>query len=206
METTPNATRGTSLAVLAPYLPYGIELHTPRVPGLLIGLNGGRFQCPVETCQPEGPSESILRGLFSYDYAEVLPILRPFSQLCDPLPDGFIPALVVASYLTNDWAARYRLEVRPGNLDCIHVDVFEQAGYMDEEEVQVYVVNLYSDWNWDVLRCDEEGECYESCHNPADAIDYLRRNHFAVNLDPIQYIEKPAATPASGREGEGSRG
>ncbi|MBG8552332.1 hypothetical protein [Hymenobacter guriensis] len=181
---------GTTKEILAPYIPYGIGLYiTPGLRGKLIGLTALPCSNPVETEIP-GDEAGLLANLYAFEYGETLPVLYPWRYLTTPLADSSIPALVVASMLVNDWASQYSYVARDVSLDCISVDVFQQGGYMDEGDEQVYVVNLYADWNWDVLQIEGEGETHTGAHNPAQVIDYLRSQHFAVGLETHQYFNK----------------
>jgi len=81
METTPT---GTSLEVLAPFLPYGIEVqHTGTV-------NGKHFSRELLALSYRHKSVQI-ENTWWVDPEQVLPILFPFSALCTPLPSGEIP-------------------------------------------------------------------------------------------------------------------
>lgn len=82
---------GTSLEVLAPYLPYGVELME-----LKDGAPVAR-RWPVLTAL-YAASKTALLGAHEYPVplVSLLPVLRPFSQLCQPLEDGTVPAVEVA--------------------------------------------------------------------------------------------------------------
>lgn len=207
MSTT--TTTGTTLEILDAF-PAGLEVQyteEERLNGVFVARRLYRAIVIGYTHDPledeREPTTQIAISLLSdrskwrwVQPSKFLPVLRPFSALLEPLPDGSIVALVVASFLVNDWAAQYRYVARKTPLNGVSVDVFEQCGDMDDEQ-QVSVVNLYDDWNWDVLRIEGEEKMQAVAYNPSTAIDYLRRNHFAlpVNGRPlvegVDFIAKP---------------
>lgn len=107
MNTATAAAVGTSLEVLAPYLPYKIEVENIRQNGftkqgtrhLLVGLD----------CTDDFP---IKAGSMCYKPEGVLPVLRDFSQLTVPLPTGEVPARRIAEMALEvpDWLDQPELD------------------------------------------------------------------------------------------------
>lgn len=108
---TRDTTQGTTLEILAPYLPYGIEvevkdvrreghlvLGTELVRGVLIGITNDPLEREGRQKQEVAYSPYEKRWLWRWAYPEMItPVLRPFSALVTPLEDGTIPALIVAA-------------------------------------------------------------------------------------------------------------
>ena len=96
---------GTTLEILAPYLPYGIEVaHAGWGRGVLSSIHAGR---------PSAGTEHLGRLVVDYKTehghankllspADVLPVLRSFADLCTPLEDGTVPAVEVAKLALSE--------------------------------------------------------------------------------------------------------
>lgn len=180
---------GTTLEILAPYLPYGISLMTPKGEAKLLGLNSGFFQCPVETelLAPEPPTESLLSGRYNWDYEDVTLLLRPFRSLTTKLADGTVAAVEVAKLL---------LASVTDALDWNNATTNEDE---DRIEVQVPVRGQYP---WLLhIQSDATITCYNNVGIEKEVVgltayDYLRRNLFALPIggQPLQegtdYIAK----------------
>ena len=157
---------GTTLEILAPYLPYGIELET----GIDNGLRGRKA---LHSLTKDGYLEvyNIYGGVQATLFTDVLPVLRPFAQLVEPLPDGTVPAVELAKQLFDDMVGEGG-EISAG---------FDHFGNVVVTDGPVCVMCIYPSW---LIRV-EEG----LFAGPAE-YDYLRRKHFAVGLQPHQFIEK----------------
>jgi hypothetical protein len=187
MATTP-VTNGTTLEVLAPYLPYGIEIQVKTgwgggldvMTGTFAGLNP-RERDPVKL---EMFNQGGIKTFFSdWELANCLPILRPFSALTTPLPDGSIPAVEVAKRMVT----RFGRET----VDWTSATVYWNNGiacvdFRDGGELFI----------WPDLRGLE-----------IEAIDYLRSKHFALSvngcplLEEIDFIAKESSALPT-KEGE----
>lgn len=163
---------GTSLEVLAAYLPYGIEvdLLRPRpYRAKLIALGQPRnYKC----LYLDGHDPALL-------LADCLPVLRPFSQLATPLEDGTVPAAIdfVRSFVTD----QYGMDWSEAHIDKVYENGDIMVSIPDRHPTRYdhYYV-LHADW----------------AGLPLEAYAWLIKNHFAVGLQPHQYIEKtPAAAP-----------
>ncbi|MBF9140812.1 hypothetical protein [Hymenobacter properus] len=170
METT-ILPAGTTPEILAPYLPYGIPLQTPfDNPRTLSGLQMGDGPCAA--CKSAEGWESWL-GL---EY--IKPILRSFSQLVEPLADGTVPAVEVAKMALADCFDE--LDWTKATVDqyhwCAAISVPAQSDVR-------WVYSCTIDEEWEIKTGDNL-----SCS--IAIIDYLRRHHFAVGMEPHQYIEK----------------
>ena len=170
----PNQTISRTLEVLAPYLPYGIEVAVDYADGhavergILLGIVlGGRCMKGrsgyVEF--PDGMSRWV-------DLTTFRPILRPFSALCDPLPDGTVPAQVVGNLMLS------------GRRD--RSDVTYQ--YIDDDDPTYAYILFSSDSHDELLHLTD---FYAANGGITGQIcDYLRRNQFAVGLTADQFIAK----------------
>lgn len=162
METTQQT--GTTLAILAPYAAYKLRIETP------IGVH-----VLTEMSFPENELYA-LRTIGEqrygswFDPSNVLPVLFAFEDLCTPLADGTIPAVEVAKI---QWPTYYttRAEVhKPGE-----IHLWAAEGPSEKRFVYLYESDLV----------------YTLCFS-WKAADYLRSQHFAVGLQPHQYIRKTA--------------
>lgn len=158
------ATQGTSIAVLAPYLPYGIEMAWVEAPYDMLGK--GHCLCSLSSW--EGHEVAIghraASGMFDWwSYKNVLPVLRSFADLCTPLADGTVPAVQMVA-------------IGSPHLKAI------TAAIEGEDEIHVKAGG---------------GHCARLFKNDFEAgamglnqATYLRSQHFAVGLEPHQYIRK----------------
>jgi hypothetical protein len=225
MATTPE-TSGTTLEVLAPYLPYGIEvevkdvrreghlvLGTELVRGVLIGITTDPLEREGRQKQEVAYSPHEKRWLWRWAYPDMItPILRPFSQLCDPLPDGTVALwelgrLIIQEAIGSDYfdlsseigrvlpeAGDWQLTWWPQNKRRDNTGtgrlIIGNHGSMLRFRLQTQERNGWTDWGVVALS--------------GIAIDYLRRHHFAIGLAAHQYIAKDPA-PASTTIQEGRR-
>lgn len=184
-----DTTQGTTLEILAPYLPYKVEMAWVEAPNDMLGH--GYYLRSLSDFEGHEVAISNRASRESFDwypYSMVLPVLRPFSQLCTPLEDGTIPACQLANLI-------YAGSEDPIT-DAEFKDVSAGFGHFNELVVTVDgagIMCIYSDWLIDT---------YGNCMVPPAAYDYLRSLHFAVNLEPHQYIAKsPDPTTATIEKG-----
>lgn len=177
----------TTLETLAPYLPYNLPVeytgHASHVfQCLLIGLNKSHARLKhLDT--------SITRVDYSSVAIEdVRPHLRSFADLCTPLANGMVPAKVLAAMMINPISgqsiSRYELHKQT---DGVVVYAYEPVPFQDD---RVYAKAFITEADG-LLVHGKRGECWD-VDNLFNAIDYLRRNHFAVGLTADQYIRKGA--------------
>jgi len=205
MSQTPQQ-QGTTLQILAPYLPYGIEVEwesgnkKKRATMSCLG-HSWRYSPPriVPTVDLVRDNQPV--GILLVTWC--LPVLRPFPQLCEPLPDGTVPAVEVAKILIGGSDEEYtyetcKLPFTKGITVLAHID--------DE---LVYQLDLQPDWDWwlsDLLAQANHEEI--TVRHPAEAIDYLRSQHFAlpVNgrplLEGIDFIPKSVSGPTTEEGGK----
>lgn len=166
-------TTGTTLEILAPYLPYGIEVEVeyadvpPKEVGRLasLSLNGPSAQVHFREPRHASGFVSVVCGLH-----EMKPVLRPFSALPHVLvetPWGATPASVVlARMITN-------MQVMPE-----HVRLFGDNALSAQE---------YSSGHFKMFL---HADTVEKANLMYPVVEWLRRRHFAVGLAPHQFIEK----------------
>jgi len=167
MKDATAAAVGTSLEVLAPYLPYGIQLainiyepEEPQLRGELIVLDAdGSCSVRYRGCST---NSAVLFG-------EALPVLRPFSQLVEPLPDGTPLVDKLAEILFGD-ALEPNCELGAG-FDWFGNYVATANG------VLLFSISLY----WHI-------QCANDLPAGFEAYDYLRSQHFAVGLQSSQFL------------------
>jgi hypothetical protein len=159
---------GTSLEVLAPYLPYGIEIKHLLFEGRSIILQPGDLHHDA----------IYFEDMWEWQLSECLPVLRPFSALATPLEDGTAPAAIefARSFVTDQhgmlWSeARIDKVYENGDL-MLHIPDRHPTRY------DHYYV-LHADWSG----------------LPLEAYGWLVKNHFAVGLEPHQFIEATPSTP-----------
>lgn len=168
MNTATAAAVGTSLEVLAPYLPYGIEVQYLLDEKLykLDGLVNGRA---VFEYFQDGEGWVNLHQTPDY----LLPVLRDFSQLTVPLPDGTPLVDKLAEILFGD-TLEPNCELGAG-FDWFGNYVATANG------VLLFSISLY----WHI-------KCANDLPAGFEAYDYLRSQHFGVGLQSSQYIAKAA--------------
>lgn len=172
----------TSIEILAPYLPYGIEVEAEVVKDLekrravLVGITHD-----LEDREPnERPvSVSLLQERSRwrwFPYSQVTPILRSFEDLVKPLEDGTVPAKELLLIIDKDrWAHLFKSYIKRLFVDGDSL-MMEVDGAAYERESYTKLACLRSHiWGDDMK---------------ATAADYLRSKHFAVGLQPHQYIKK----------------
>lgn len=169
METS--KTSGTSIEVLSSYLPYNIEVEWyPR---------GGEPERHLLTELSTGTGGCTIGNMFTVPLRRVLPVLKAFEDLVTPLPDGAVPAEVVAKM-----AMGWRLP------DFPNIQSIEQY----TELVKVYFTDtLYAviEDDFEVQILSNGGRWQTNGMHLINA--YLRSQHFALPpLQPSQYIRKSA--------------
>ncbi len=159
---------GTTIEILAPYLPYGIEIQHQGWGGrhVLTGLVTGEYA--------EGAAQA--KGAGDVRLGYVLPVLYDFSDLCTTLPDGTVPAVEVARLALGgeaediDWNT---VKARPTNEEGTQsIDVVSIDGEDDYEWSLVTISNTFD------TDCDGNFTV-----NHVAIIDYLRRNLFALPVN-----------------------
>jgi hypothetical protein len=171
---------GTTLEILAPYLPYGIEVETPRLRGLLLGINAGQFQCPVETRQPEKDAGGILCGLWNYDFKDITPVLRPFADLGNQ----------ANRFRTNAAAHAAMMELAAALNGCDVVEIADAGYSVGHSRERIWLDYQNDDGDLCSGEVWDNGAALDANNEPIQMADWLRRHHFAVGLEPHQFIEK----------------
>lgn len=202
MSQTPQQ-QGTTLEILAPYLPYGIEVeYTEQVP-IDEASDGSLIYEPTSIHQKLAGilahGTAILLGNVDYfgEYdgddeaplSSLLPVLRPFSQLCEPLPDGTVPAVEVAKLVMQANRPEGRTPIASYGLPVLMQD--GQVVSVNCHRDTSYTLELLVDTTWAVCTVYDFGIVY--AHNMLAAHSYLRSKHFAVGLEPGQFIPKTSA-------------
>lgn len=160
------APQGTSIAVLAHYLSYGIEVAPVRFPERRFFVKEvDLFLSSLLLTNGNMQDENII-GI-----GHVLPVLRSFDDLCKPLDNGLVPAIKLA-YMIFDGMV--------GDGDEVHAGL-DHFGNVVVAAGAVRVMSITPDW----LFYPEDG-------NHAGPAEYrkLLEWHFAVGLEPHQYIRK----------------
>lgn len=177
-----STTAGTSLEILAPYLPYDLLITTPGGIMRMFGLD----KWSVSAVYPSGNNTG-----HDMPLVDVMPILRPFSALCDPLPDGTVPAVHAAittlphvEFLGDGHGITVR-ETPQVTGRCVYV-------FLTLTNTR-YGAN---DGDWTAVIGDDFEVKMEHRNGPTQSgsalrvFDYLRSQHFAVGLTPEQFIPK----------------
>jgi hypothetical protein len=170
--------QGTSLEVLAPYLPYGIEVENKYAGrGTLAGLHTkGALALYPRVKEPEMSA-----------YPNLLPVLLPFSALCTPLEDDTVPAVEVAK-LASGWRESMGCPEPKVMFSTFGNPVFVQV---DSEHVRIYESGHVE---------YRDSDKHYPVYNQAAIVDYFRSKHFALPVngrtlfEGVDYIAKqPAA-------------
>lgn len=179
----------STLEILAHYLPYGIRVASQwgdgsdNTTGILLGI-ATTAERPV--IWADGKAN------YTSSYANVLPVLRSFADLCTPLEDGTVPAVEFAKLCLGDevgWKKEYahydpKEEEEEEDYDSHLSEEVVNVGGKDEWEPDNRIsFTIYPDWTW-------YGHGRHENYAPAAAIDYLRSKHFAVGLMAGEYIRK----------------
>jgi hypothetical protein len=177
MATETKNVQGTTLEVLAPYLPYGVEVEVTADPGNWYGGRGPLFRLGWPYNEKLSPMAIVSlpqNKAAVVPISHMLPVLKPFNALCHPLPDGTIPAVALAYMIFGGMV---------GDGDEVHAG-FDHFGNVVVAAGAVRVMSITPDW----LFCPEDG-------NHAGPAEYrkLLEWHFAVGLEPSQFIEAGAA-------------
>jgi hypothetical protein len=191
METTATTT-GTTIEVLAPYLPYAIEVQYTE-PAECGENPDGSIIFEEATMRQKlagllahgegigGAGTAILLGEIDYfgeydgddeiQIGRLLPVLRPLEDLIKPLANGTVPAVELARMIFDDMVGEGG-EITAG---------FDHFGNCVVAEGCARVMAIHPDWTMS----PEDG-----LHAGPAEYAYLRRHHFAVGLEPHQYIAK----------------
>lgn len=177
---------GANRKILTPYLDYDIEIEA---------INSGTFHSKGKRgIFFDLASETVLRreryvredfvcvrwpdssGRDWLPVNDVLPVLRPFSALCTPLPDGTVPSVEIAKLITLD----------PLYHKASYLSDVISSGLPLEFSIEVYLPNVdevsilpYEDW---LIWSGEEIVPYA-------VYDYLYWQHFAIGLQRHQFID-----------------
>ncbi|GGG60553.1 hypothetical protein [Hymenobacter glacieicola] len=178
MTTTATST-GTTLEVAAPCLPY-----EPR-----FAYQGEAGEYEILRLALDGQTVDIIKAgtdgdSFEVSLSELTPILRPFEALVKPLADGTVPAVEVAKLLANDWAARYSYQVHEVRRNRVTVRLMQWDAEVGE--TLVGDISILADWSFFL---EDEGEI-SHLENLLQSYTQLRSLHFAVGLEPHQFIAK----------------
>lgn len=180
-------TNGTTLEILAPYLPYGIEVFwrtTERGKAL-------NYATTLKGYLP-GSDFALQRNGDIQRWAaaeELTPVLRPFLALCNPLPDGTVPAVEVAKIILNCQHPFGRTIDFPTDAARMRRNMAEITFWLVSREgnnIANGAVTISDEFDIHV-GCGDDMARYG---NYNAAYKYLRRHHFAVGLKPHQFITK----------------
>lgn len=183
METTQTSI-GTSPDVLQHYLTAGITIRHTRF-DLAKRLELGSLH-------PEG---LLFDSMWKWEYADALPELYGFRALCDPLPDGSIPAVEVirACVASSDNFKDYEF-----NWAKATAELWQPAKHRtpDYWQAKIWIpveggggLSAFISNDWLFSAFDRVDKWY------LPGYEALRRLHFAVGLNASQFIEKASASP-----------
>lgn len=169
-------TTGTTLEILAPYLAYDPTLQHDSGKNYTIArlrLDGEVEVWEVATNPNAEPQEAQIG-----DLSEFLPVLYAFEDLVKPLEDGTVPAVEVAGIIAGktDWKV----------LEFNRSRVIVLQDRNDFECIIKHMIDPDCGWTFDVY----SGKAHQQLLDVCGAYDYLRSKHFAVNLEPHQYVRK----------------
>lgn len=172
--TPPVLSAGTTQRIINLYAAYGIQ--TQKIagqPGVAIGLRDGERYAYANL----GTVSPALLG-------QLLPVLRPYAALCQPLPDNTIPAVTVARVLADDRDDDYRYElVSAADLPPV-VNVSQRS--LEGGWTLRHSLRILPNWNfaWQDARGQED-----RMRNVLEAYDYLRANLFAAPVGGQKLVE-----------------
>ena len=161
----PETTTGTTLEILAPYLPYGIDVqimdaYQPNTRRQLASLF---YDTRAHVHKMSTDGSRIELGNLAIDIDRLLPVLRSFADLCTPLADGTVPTVEIRKL----WG----LQAMDGDTEQEYNGMVLRI--LQGQEIGKYAMSIEVTFD-----------------DIANALDYLRRHHFAVGLEPHQYIRK----------------
>lgn len=182
---------GTTLAILAPYLPYNVQVETGCGPCYIMSIDlTGTESCPIEVmtvedCENgEGPLEY-------YDFESVLPILFGFSDLCTATLSNKIPAIEIAKHVFEEpdffYTAKYYSRKATGGFAKAVVTAKETKSGKDAQ-----VLTIYEGWGAEAAYIDEDGAESSMHVNAAGFVNKCRELYLAVGLESSQYVRKKA--------------
>lgn len=190
MATTTLQRTGTSLEVLAPYLPYGIEVQDiDGFEGDRHTLRGIDFGADYPILLGSSPEEDEDSADIGYRPHALLPILRPFSALCTPLEGGEVPAVEVAKLFNPD-SPKLQHGWHLATASKMRGEVWVRWPILEIEED-----GSDGEQYWGELRILSNYQCIEEAEDGPKvydhrATDYFRSKHFAVGLTPFDFIAK----------------
>jgi hypothetical protein len=149
MATTPE-TSGTSPEILQHYLTAGIPIRNTR-------FNLER-KLEINCLHPEG---LLFESMWKWEYADCLPVLKPFAALTTPLPDGTVPAVEIIKM----WGLYSNPESEARTQEMV-------LAILQGKEIGYY--SMSAEITFDDV---------------ANAIDYLRSKHFALPIAGRPLIE-----------------
>lgn len=188
---------GTSLEVLAPYLPYGIEIRHRLSQGIGRPLTAAEIQA----------NGIFFDQTYYWPFAECLPVLRPFSALTTALEDGTVPAVeVIRACITgSDNFKDYEFD-----WTSARAELWQPAKHRlpDYWQAKIWVpaaggggLSAFISNDWLFSAFDRVDKWY------LPGYDTLRRLHFAlpVNgrplIEGVDFIPKSAAAATPIQEG-----
>jgi hypothetical protein len=165
------------LALFGPYLAYRPLVYCPgrNRYGRLLGLPhvqpGDAPRADVLLFQTEAERREEVLFDFAEPITSLLPVLRGFEDLPEPLPNGTVPAVEIAKLLP--YAHKFNWEEVTATLHRVGRVPFIEVG-----SPHTSILTMY----------DGDYGFEETYFNVALRVtDYLRQNLFAVGLKPEQY-------------------
>lgn len=160
----------------------------------IIGVYAG---CGVQAQKIGGQKRVAITGLNDWDFnpyakfetmhseqlRNLLPVLRPYAALGEPLAELTIPAVAVAQLLGDDCDAERRIftyALVPEASGPVTVEVRYQGGEL-RNRLQIFP-------NWDFAWLNSQGD-EDRMQNLLAAYDYLRANLFAAPVGGRQLVE-----------------
>lgn len=165
--------------LIGPYLAYSPTLETLDGPQVL----------SIELLTTIENIDTMHPGTKQGFYADSTLRLRNFSSLTLPLPSGEVPIVEIAKLALNDnyepTRRMYQLyEFKRARVPRPYPK--EAYAYIDHRKLESKTIKVDADFNVTVSNAVSIRGV--NTYNQAAIIDYLRRNHFAVGLEPHQYI------------------
>lgn len=178
------------MEVLAMYQLYGLEIeyeHEVRIAsllyrkqkdrGILIGLS--RDMTSEDECLQDMVSISLHADRNKWLHvlpAFIKPILRPWEDLLKELPNGDVPALIVAKMLWNLTDEQFKQLTSSVTANNSIIAMHTAGGY------QSRITNT-----WEFYQM--EYGLIKASNRAVEIVDYLRRNHFALPVNGRQLVE-----------------
>jgi hypothetical protein len=164
----------TTLEILAPYLPYGIEVE--------VGLDEGECERKqLQSITQDGYPRSRKYGREEAELlSDMLPVLYPFSVLGNQ-----------ANVFRTDHAAHAAIMELAAALNGCDVVEIACAGYSAGHGRERIWLEYQND-DGDLCEAEvwDNGAALDANKEPIQMADWLRKRHFAVGLIADQYIRK----------------